>query len=359
MPASQAKRAELVAVYGTGALVLLRELPAVEVLRRVLVQNYRITTDTTGREVIGAREAGTDGLPPGRTRLSSPYDTGTRWAAKGDELRWNGYKVHVTQTCDTPGPTPGGGGDSGGGDRPDIIAGVAATDATVPDTKMPEPIHAAPAARDLLCAGHYLGSGYPPAALVLDSLRRWGITLVTPLLADQSRQARAGAGYDRASFTIDFGTHRRGARRDRPVPGGTRSPSAAPTRSRSSSLPTLPRASAVHPLGLTDVRTSAHRATARGPPRPTRRTSNSEIRGLAGRYATRAGVEGTIRQAVAVTGTRRARYRGPPKTRLEHVFSATALNLIRLHAYWNGHPLDRTRNQPPDPPRTRPSGLIE
>ena len=44
-----------------------------------------------------------------------------------------------------------------------------------------------------------------------------------------------------------------------------------------------------------------------------------------------------------MTGTRRARYRGLPKTRLEHVFSAVALNLIRLDAHWNGHPLDRTR----------------
>ena len=43
------------------------------------------------------------------------------------------------------------------------------------------------------------------------------------------------------------------------------------------------------------------------------------------------------------TGTRRARYRGLPKTRLEHVYSAIALNLIRLDAHWNGHPLDRTR----------------
>jgi hypothetical protein len=61
------------------------------------------------------------------------------------------------------------------------------------------------------------------------------------------------------------------------------------------------------------------------------------------RYARRAGVEGTIRQAVAVTGTRRARYRSLPKTRLEHIYSATALNLIRLDAYWNGNALDRTR----------------
>jgi hypothetical protein len=31
------------------------------------------------------------------------------------------------------------------------------------------------------------------------------------------------------------------------------------------------------------------------------------------------------------------------KTHLEHVCSAVALNLLRLHAWWNGHALDRTR----------------
>ncbi|MEY9910663.1 hypothetical protein ABIA35_006913, partial [Catenulispora sp. MAP12-49] len=28
---------------------------------------------------------------------------------------------------------------------------------------------------------------------------------------------------------------------------------------------------------------------------------------------------------------------------LEHIYSATALNLIRLDAWWNDKPLDRTR----------------
>jgi hypothetical protein len=60
-------------------------------------------------------------------------------------------------------------------------------------------------------------------------------------------------------------------------------------------------------------------------------------------YKLRAGVEGTIRQAVAVTDTRHARYRGLAKTHLEHVYSAVALNLIRLDAWFNGAPLDRTR----------------
>jgi hypothetical protein len=39
----------------------------------------------------------------------------------------------------------------------------------------------------------------------------------------------------------------------------------------------------------------------------------------------------------------RRRYCGQDKTHLQHVFSAVALNLIRLNAWWNGHPLDRTR----------------
>ncbi|WWR51422.1 transposase [Streptomyces sp. SCSIO 30461] len=61
------------------------------------------------------------------------------------------------------------------------------------------------------------------------------------------------------------------------------------------------------------------------------------------KYALRAGVEGTIRQATAVTGNRRTRYRGLGKTHLEHVYSAVALNLIRLDAWWSGQPLDHTR----------------
>ena len=59
-------------------------------------------------------------------------------------------------------------------------------------------------------------------------------------------------------------------------------------------------------------------------------------------YARRAGVEGTMHQA-ASHGARRARYRGLPKTRLDHLYMACALNLIRLHAYWTGTALDRQR----------------
>ncbi|MGH3565805.1 MAG: transposase [Pseudonocardia sp.] len=120
LPSAQTKRAELVAAYGSDALVLLRavhdagappwlrELPALDVLRRVLVQNYVITTDAAGREVIRAREAERDGLPPGRVRLTSPYDTDTRWAAKGDDLYWNGYKIRLNLLPGVPTPRAAG-----------------------------------------------------------------------------------------------------------------------------------------------------------------------------------------------------------------------------------------------------------
>ncbi|WP_431987092.1 transposase [Streptomyces griseoflavus] len=74
---------------------------------------------------------------------------------------------------------------------------------------------------------------------------------------------------------------------------------------------------------------------------------------------TRAGVEGTIHQAVAVTGIRRARYLGLQKTHLEHVFAAVTLNLIRLDAWWNGTPAGPHSHQPPCPPQPFPRRVTE
>src|SRR6266542_402036 len=117
LPTSQAKRAALAtahgsdgfallaAVYRTDAPGWLRELHAVEVLRVVLLQNYTRTGAGDGREVVKRREADTDGLPPGRQRLTSPYDTDTRWGVKRDRF-WNGYKVHISETCQAPARLP-------------------------------------------------------------------------------------------------------------------------------------------------------------------------------------------------------------------------------------------------------------
>jgi hypothetical protein len=81
---------------------------------------------------------------------------------------------------------------------------VATTDATVADAAMTAAIHQQLAARDLAPAEHYVDSGYPSAKLVADAARLHGITLVSPMLTDCSRQAREGNGFHAAAFTIDW-----------------------------------------------------------------------------------------------------------------------------------------------------------
>lgn len=64
------------------------------------------------------------------------------------------------------------------------------------------------------------------------------------------------------------------------------------------------------------------------------------------RYEIRAGVEGTISQAVQACGLRRYRYRGLPKTGLQHQLTGAAVNLIRINALLTGTPHARTRTSP-------------
>ncbi len=363
LPASQAKRAELAlaygkdgfgllaAVYAPDAPAWLAQLPAVDVLRQVLVQNYTRTV-LDGQEVVKRREAERDGLPPGRGRLSSPYDIDARWGVKRDTY-WHGYKVHVSEACDTPdaggahdGVDAAEAGPAGRAtDPPNLITNVATTDATVPDSAMTDPIHQQLAARGLLPAEHYLDSGYPSAELITGAWKTFGITLVTPVLADVSAQARAAAGFDRSAFTIDFD------RQQATCPQGHSSASWSPASQRGTDTIVIMFATTTcGPCPVRDQCTTSKRQRRQLTVHP-REVHDAQADARArqntqdwqAKYALRAGVEGTIHQGVAITDLRHARYRGLAKTHLEHVYSAVALNLIRLHAYWNGHPLDRRR----------------
>ena len=365
-PASQAKQDELAiayardgyalleAVYGKTAPGWLRELPAVEVLRRVLLQNYtRAITD--GKEVIKRREKEPegDGLPPGHARIASPYDIDARWGVKREES-WLGYKLHVTETCDDE-PRCGclAAGDGRAGRRghgqdcaaaafPNLITHVATTEATVPDSQMTAAICGDLAAKNLAPGRGYLDSGYLSAALVVTALATWGIALIGPLLADTSTQARAGAGYARANFTADYDT------RTVTCPQRNTSASWTPCTQRGND------AIVVHfsardcgPCPARALCTTGTRRQLTLPPRDLAQAQAAaraaeKTAGFQADYARRAGVEGTMHQAVS-RGARRARYRGLPKTRLDHIYMACALNLLRLHAYWTGTPLDRSR----------------
>ena len=113
------------------------ELPALEALRRIWLQQYYRCT-VAGLEELRWRTR--DEQPPSAVRIASPYDLEARYSSKRD-THWVGYKLHLTETCD-----PG---------QPDLITQVITTPATTPDGVMGPTIHHDLAQRDLLPGTHF------------------------------------------------------------------------------------------------------------------------------------------------------------------------------------------------------------
>ena len=63
-------------------------------------------------------------------------------------------------------------------------------------------------------------------------------------------------------------------------------------------------------------------------------------------YRQRAGVESTHAQAIRRCDLRHARYRGLAKTRVQHIVTAAALNMVRASAWLADTPRTPTRRTP-------------
>jgi transposase len=107
-------------VFDSSAPAWLREIPAIQVLRRIWVQNYFVED-----EQLRWREAGN--LPPATLFINSPYDPEAHRGKKRTTL-WTGYKVHLTETCEQT--------------LPHLITQVATTAAPKTDEAMRERIRA-------------------------------------------------------------------------------------------------------------------------------------------------------------------------------------------------------------------------
>jgi transposase len=346
LPEGRDARARLAAQYARDGYYLLeqagrpgapaaaRDLPAMRALRLVLLQQFYRQDDGDGEKVTW-REDGEHGLPPGRDRIVSPYDTDARYGEKRGE-GWLGYKAHFSETVSDPArddPV------TGMPAHPSLVTNTETTRACVPDAVMTQVIHGHLEQAGLPPGEHVTDSGYASADVLVSS-REQGITLTGPLLADNSRQARAG-GYTAAMFTIDFDA------RQATCPQGTRSTSWSPATLAGHEVIIVKfPAAACRACPARDKCTTASRRQLGIRPREihqavTAARAEQETAQWKARYASRAGVEGLIRQATHVTGTRRARYLGLPKTTLEHNIAAAAINLIRLDDWWTGTPPDR------------------
>ncbi|MGW1617460.1 IS1182 family transposase [Streptomyces sp. NPDC002285] len=306
----------LAAAWTASAPPRLRMLPQVEILRQVWVHQYYWDPDGNLRWREGTA------LPPASLRFDSPYDTDAHYCVKRD-VDWSGYRVHVTESCDQ--------------DLPHLVVHVATTIAPVQDGQLTEKIHDDLASRRLAPAEHIVDTAYLSPAHIERAQRVHGITLLGPVLADNSRQARAGSGFDKAAFIIDWANEQaicpRGAMSTSwttlNISGHTyfqaRFPEAAckpcPDRALCTASTTRSRSVAVLPRLLHEIQM--------------RNRLDQQTEQWQRRYAIRAGIEATLSQNVRAHGLRRARYRGLARTHVQHVLTAMACNLSRL-ADWYG-----------------------
>ncbi|WP_260860457.1 IS1182 family transposase [Streptomyces cupreus] len=305
----------LTAVWAADAPDRLRMLRQVEILRRVWVHQYY--WDREGQ--LRWREG--TALPPASLRFDSPYDTDAHYCVKRD-VQWSGYRVHVTESCDQ--------------DLPHLVTHVATTIAPVQDGQLTEKIHDDLATRRLAPAEHVVDTAYLSPAQIERAQRVHGITLLGPVLADNSRQAKADSGFDKTAFAIDWGNEQaicpRGATSvswtELHISGHTylqarfaeRDCRPCPDRARCTSSATGSRSIAVLPQALHEIQM--------------RNRLDQQTEQWQRRYAIRAGIESTLSQNVRAHGLRRSRYRGLTRTHVQHVLTAMACNLSRL-ANWH------------------------
>lgn len=317
----------LTAVYASDAPTWLREVPAVEILRQVWVQQFYVVDD-----VLRWRAA--EDLAPSSRLICSPYDAEARYSQKR-QTEWTGYKVHFTETCDE--------------DLPHVITDVQTTPAPQSDFDLLPTIQADLAQRDLLPTEQLVDAGYVTAEYLVSSQHDHQVTIVGPVASDPSWQAKAQQGFDVATFVIDWAAHHatcpQGQQSTLWMPGHDRHDHAVinirfarnacatcPMRERCTHSPTEPRMLTVRPQEYHEALQAARQ-----------RQTTAEFKTA---YADRAGIEGTLSQGIRMGDLRRSRYIGLAKTHLHHLITATAINLLRVGAWLAELPRAQTRRSP-------------
>jgi transposase len=307
----------------------LRSLPKVTVLRQVWERHFVRSAVEAGAPLTWRAEAD---LPRAAEAIESPYDPEARYSTKRD-LAWTGYKVHVTETCDP--------------DLPRLITDVQTTEATTQDVSCTAAIQQSLAERELLPSRQLVDAGYVDAELLVSSREQHEIELFGPTRLNPSWQTRTG-GYDQSQFHLDW------EQQQATCPEGKQSVSWHESKTKTYENPVVYVRFAAPDCAACPSRSQCVRSAA-GRPRTLLLRSRAQQEALeqaraqmstkAGQreYQQRAGIEGTLSQGVRRSGLRRTRYRGLQKTQLQHVATATALNLVRAVNYLAEVPWSLTR----------------
>ena len=330
-----------------------RDLPVIATLRRTWQRHYDCTgdarTDVVGGSPRRVRFKTNRELPPAAEGIESPYDADARYRHKRD-TQWTGYMVHVSETCE---PT-----------APHLLTHVHTTPATVHEAQCTLPIQQALIEKDLPPHEHLVDAAYISAELLVDSCDDHGIILRGPTRPTQGWQMQVAGAYTIEQFTVDWERQQVGCPQgkwatswhERVEQDGTPYIIASFSRQDCHACPARPLCTQAQQQGR----------RLRLPPQEqyealtAARAWYASAEGIQV-YKQRAGVEGTLSQGVRAFGLRRTRYRGLPKTHMQHVAIAAAINVDRIVAWLEGRPRAQTRTSrfaALAPACTMPSGTL-
>lgn len=302
----------------------LHTLPAVVALQTVWPQQFHVDGET-----VRWRQAGE--LPTAAAMVQSPYDLEVRYSEKG-ATHWEGYKVHFTESCDDG--------------LPHLITQVTTEAAPVPDCNSTATIQADLAAKGRLPSQHIVDGGYTSADHYADSQSQHGVTLVGPTTPDVSWQAKTAGGFDHTHFRLDWQQQQATCPNDKT--SHTWLPDPKPATNPTILIRFHPKDCADCPLRTRCTRALAGPRSLRIRPQPqyealqTARQQQQTV-DFQLHYRQRAGIEGTLAQAIRRSDLRFARFLGKAKTHLQNVATGAAINLLRLADFFSGRQPARTR----------------
>lgn len=315
----------LEAVYNWSDLLDEKKIQAIEVLRRVLVQQFYV--DENGVHWRTSAE----GTPPSIIFINSPYDLEAHYGKKRT-LQWTGYKIYLSETCDE--------------ELPRLITNVETSSAPVADFYLTEPIHRSLERKGLLPAVHLADTGFVDAELMVAAKKHYQIDLLGPSHLDQQWQTRNNPMFCGENFVVDWQQKRA------VCPAGKMSSSWSDAKTETAKQVVKIKFS-TKDCGVCQFRPDCTKS------KIVRRTltilPEEQFEGRRAarerektweyqkQYQQRSGIEGTISQAVRGFGMRRSRYIGAVKTHLQNVMTATAVNAVRLNNWLNEVPIATTR----------------
>ena len=303
----------------------LGKIASVEVMRQVWIQQYYCESDQ-----VRWRER--ENLAPNNQLIMSPDDAEARTRTKRT-TNWTGYAVHLTETCDPTGPN--------------IITHVATTPATMADVALIDTIHEDLAQQDLLPSEHLVDAGYIAVDQMLHSQQDHQVDLLGPTAGGGSWQANAGQGFDVSCFAVNWETQ------TVTCPQGKTSQHWNLGRGKyDHEFYKISFAPAdCHACAYQRDRTRSKRGVRILGLRPQAEYETLEAararqvtHEFKTRYKQRAGIEGTISQGTRAFELRCTRYTGLAKSHLQHLATASAMNLTRVVVWLMEHkPKAQTR----------------